>query len=69
MAISPENLGLLPLSPPGDATMKLHCHIFKTEQWTLETSYLGTPWLVVNELQMLRGFKRKRRKRGERRWR
>lgn len=58
---------LFPL--PRMQAMKLHCHILKTEQWTLETSYLGTPWLVVDELQMLRGFKRKRRKLGERRTR
>lgn len=49
--------------------MKLHCHIFKTEQWTIEASYLGTPWLVADELQMLRGFRRKQMKPEERRWR
>lgn len=62
MSISPENLGLLPLSPPQDASNE-------TEQCTIETSYLGTPWLVVGELHMFRGFRRKRMKLEERRWR
>lgn len=69
MSISPENLGLLPLPLQRMQAMKLHCRIFKTEQWTVETSYLGTPWLVVDVLQMLRGFRRKQMKLEERRWR